>query len=49
MQRHECNKHNYLFINNYLKFYFLIKIIVLHLGEEPHTKKSARVPNVEEP
>jgi hypothetical protein len=29
MQRHECNKHNYLFINNSLKFYFLMKIGVL--------------------
>jgi hypothetical protein len=23
MQRYECNKHNYLFINNSLKFYLL--------------------------
>jgi hypothetical protein len=29
MQWHECNKHNYLFINNSLKFYFLMKIRVL--------------------
>jgi hypothetical protein len=29
MQQHECNKHNYLFINNSLKFYFLMKIRVL--------------------
>jgi hypothetical protein len=29
MQQHEYNKHNYLFINNSLKFYFLMKIRVL--------------------
>jgi hypothetical protein len=29
MQWHECNKHNYLCINDSLKFYFLVKIRVL--------------------
>jgi hypothetical protein len=31
MQRHECNRQNYLFINYSLKFYFLVKIRVLHI------------------
>jgi hypothetical protein len=32
MQRHECNKHNYfIYINNFLEFYFLVKIRVLHI------------------
>jgi hypothetical protein len=30
MQQHECNKHNYLCINDSLKFYFLVKIRALH-------------------
>jgi hypothetical protein len=29
MQRHECNKHNYLCIGDTLEFYFLVKIKVL--------------------
>jgi hypothetical protein len=37
MQRHECNKQLFIYLNNFLEFYFLTKIRVLHNGSNNST------------
>jgi hypothetical protein len=37
MQQHECNKQLFTYIDNFLGFYFLVKIRVLHAWPAPDT------------